>query len=107
MQCPYSKGPGTTLSHREEPNTKDIITADNGSTSYATVLEISTSSTRQGGHGLETKRKMSAAAEFPQPDHRDMEEFWDESCFWGSEMDEKILKESVNGFSEGDNFVGI
>jgi len=39
------------------------------------------------------RRKQSAAEMFPRTDHRDREECWDESCFWGSEEDQRVLKE--------------
>jgi len=41
----------------------------------------------------QVRRKQSAAEMFPRTDHRDKEECWDESCFWGIQEDEWVLKE--------------
>lgn len=51
---------------------------------------------------LRSKRKQSAAELFPRTDHPDREEYCDESYFWGSEEDERILKESGEDMTSTD-----
>ncbi|MCJ1251562.1 hypothetical protein MMC30_008797 [Trapelia coarctata] len=90
--CAYSFILETTASSTE-------VTTDDGvpysGTSSPELLSPNTqpASPQDAEGSPQSRRKQSAAELFPRTDHRDKEECWDESCFWGSEEDKRILKE--------------
>ena len=68
--------------------------------SMPTESEIESEQSEASGQ-VKKRRVMSAAELFPQTTHQDKEECWDESCFWGSKIDELVLSKMETGGWDG------